>query len=599
LATLHSLKKQKQQAPQLQAYLDAHEALSEKIKLLKKRRVLRPLALVEQVRAAGERLLEAGALLKEKDRILHARLGGMIQPDEIIDALPVTDAVAVCDFFVGQSGTAIHILLRQGNRVIVVPAFSTVFTWEKYGKVLEKLVESRFIHEISLQQRDALLFMGKELHDNLLCNLAKYTYRYLVTQFVFIPDAFLQTLPLGLSLVCGKEMPVPGVTRGDEELFGEVFPLEYVPCLQAVAVSQHQKRPQKITKIVSVADPKGDLPAAFYVAKKLGESIPASIKHVSLNRNTATVEAFLTQARDASIIILGTHGAFNLAAPAASRIIFHDRDWTLEEMVRESPFQNSPVVILSACEVGAIRPGSDAVISGIPGALISAGAACVVASIWPVVDIPVGYLVERLIHYLGHPGYRPSAALFRALRDLRIWKQADILSYCTDLLSQMEADGSADRLPEQYMQLDNFYDFIDSIDHEHPLSGPEMWGGVAVYGSGWSSQAGAFVGGADRTLEIVEMELQRQNVKTLMDRGDNEQAMALVNDLLLQAEGVARARLLEMKAILVWNGGNVANPESSKAEALDLLEQAEFTAEAEQNEQLMRNIDATRQKIML
>ena len=60
-----------------------------------------------------------------------------------------------------------------------------------------------------------------------------------------------------------------------------------------------------------------------------------------------------------------------------------------------------------------------------------------------------------------------------------------------------------------------------------------------------------------------------------------------------------RARTLDALAWAVWLGRDDDARETAKKEALALLEQAEFVAQAELDEQLLRNIKATRQKIEL
>jgi len=261
-------------------------------------------------------------------------------------------------------------------------------------------------------------------------------------------------------------------------------------------VSQHQKRPRKISKILSIANPVEDLPGAQYTAVKLQRSSFKELGSVTLTGSQATSGAFFERARDANVIVLATHGSLNLADPGASSIRFHDRSVSLDEIIRKCRFQSSPIVILSTCEVGALSPLADPTLGLIPGALIAAGAASVIASLWPVVDLSTGYLVERLLHYLAYPGFRPAAALFRALRDLRNWPLEDALRYCAETKKRMEKVGSADRFPLEYIRVDHLQAVLRKMNIPRPFSGPEMWAAFAVYGSGWSAPAGAFVGSA-------------------------------------------------------------------------------------------------------
>jgi hypothetical protein len=164
-------------------------------------------------------------------------------------------------------------------------------------------------------------------------------------------------------------------------------------------------------------------------------------------------------------------------------------------------------------------------------------------SSWPVIDIAAGYLQACLIRRLRHPGHRPAAHLFRALRDLRAWKKDEILDYTAKVLTRMEEDGSADRFANEFIQVDHFYDLIERSDDDHPLSAPEIWGGIAVYGSGWSAPAGAYVG--PNPAEIAEVVLKRQAIRARLDDGKiDDNAIPRLDEFLEFVEGEERARLL-------------------------------------------------------
>lgn len=70
----------------------------------------------------------------------------------------------------------------------------------------------------------------------------------------------------------------------------------------------------------------------------------------------------------------------------------------------------------------------------------------------------------------------------------------------------------------------------------------------------------------------------------------------MLEEILVYAEGMERARTLDALAWAVWLDGSEGAEQAAKKEALALLDEAEFAAQAEQ---LQRNISATRQKIEL
>jgi hypothetical protein len=182
---------------------------------------------------------------------------------------------------------------------------------------------------------------------------------------------------------------------------------------------------------------------------------------------------------------------------------------------------------------------------------------------------------------------------------LKSWEKEAILDHTSEVKKKMEEDGSADRFPEAYIRVDNFYDVTNATEHDQPLSGPEIWGGVAVYGSGWSAPAGAYVGNVAEVMGLPEIIMKRQTIKAQQQKGEFSEALAQLNELLDTVQGAERARLLEMKAQLVWREGDTLCPRADRAEALEFLADAQFTAEAEKDDQLVRNIESTRQKILL
>ncbi|MGH2543871.1 MAG: CHAT domain-containing protein, partial [Ardenticatenaceae bacterium] len=315
----------------------------------------------------------------------------------------------------------------------------------------------------------------------------------------------------------------------------------------------------------------------------------------------ATLENLTAGIGESDVVIISTHGVFNNAHPNESYLQLHDGRWTMADMLGSPSLAKSPVVILSACEIGAIAPTLDELdASGIPGALISAGAASVLASLWPVEDVSAGYIMERFVTYLSYPGYRPAAALFRAVRDARRLEKQAALDYCYDLLEDMERNGLADTQPEQYMMLNNLVEWIEDTDLEHPFANAQAWGGIVIVGSGWSREAGAMVGPASDAIAAIENRLERDRARSLIAEGHFAEARKVLEKLLTQVSyGRERANTLDALAWAVWRGQRKGTEQSARREALELLAEAEFLASADRDDQLLRNIRATRQKIEL
>lgn len=270
----------------------------------------------------------------------------------------------------------------------------------------------------------------------------------------------------------------------------------------------------------------------------------------------------------------------------------------MAQMIEQGAFTHGPVIVLSACEVGSTGVTLDGTTAGgIAGALVSAGAAAVLAASWPVEDVSMSYVVERFVSHLSNRGLRPAAALFRALFDLRRLTAPECLERCRSISDAMEKDGSADSQPESYLMLRNLARWIKKSPLLHPFDNVQLWGGLTVVGSGWGSPAGGMVGGAAEVERLIKGSSQREQARALLGRRRFAEAKALLIDILPIQDGLERASTLEALASATW-GCRVSGAEpAARRETERLLAQAEVLARAEEDEQILRNIDATRKKL--
>lgn len=556
--------------------------------------------LVMELGKAGKAARQSLEALRTDDRILHARLGGTVRPQDLIDVFPLSDPLAIVDLFVTDQATLAHVLTREGNTVPVTQIALGTFTREHALDLINTWNTHLVPLEITERQRQGLAEISSSLHDRLICNLVKKLNRELnIVQIAFIPDLWTASLPLHLSYICSKDITIPGVDVTKAFRLGEAFPIEYAPCLQAVAISQHQKRPRNVSTMISLIDPLSDLPGVRYAAQQIASSLPDTLKHGQYAGNEATLDKLSSNVGSANIVAIGTHGFFDAQDPTNSYLVLYDGQWTVNNIVSRPPFSSSPIFVLSACELGAISPNAWTLVEGpssIPNALLSAGAACVLASLWPVEDIALGYVTERFIIHLGYPGWRPAAALFRAIRDLENLTKQEVVDRCDAVLNQMECDGIDDRIAQSYVLLENLRNMFEESDQANPYASAQLWGGLIIVGSGWGLPAGIVIGGM---APIQVHALRTLQARPLIAQGKFQEAIKPLEDLLPVAEGEERARILESLALARWKSRGQGEDDEVRREALDLLDKAEFAAQADQNEQLVKNINATRQKIKL
>ncbi|HKE16750.1 MAG TPA: CHAT domain-containing protein [Kofleriaceae bacterium] len=536
-------------------------------------------ARAEAVRAAGETVLELGESLRQRDPALAARLGAAVWPEDLVDLLPPGSPVAIVDLVVGHDASLALIVFRRGDRVDVIGSHAPDFTAEHARELLEEWAGGRVAHEISAGQRAALVRISRLLHDRLFCGLARALAALRITQVVLIPDLLVRHLPLHLAHVCDDNVRQvreavrmePPIDQAD--MFCDVFPVEYAACLQSVAVSAPQKRPSSLRSVLSMADPRGDLPATRETARWLRERLPPTIETATHVGRDASLAALACDLPRADIAVMGCHGRFLPDRPLASHLELSDGPWAVEAIMSGDALERAPVVVLSACEVGARAPTVDEIeASGLPGALVSAGAAAVVASLWPVEDVSMSYLVERFVDALSHPGYRPAAALFRAVHLLQRWPLADAIARCAALMRQMEENGSVERSPAQYLMLDTMRERLAEDGAPYPFASAQYWGGVVVVGSGWHQPADGVV--AADPVEVIEATLERGRALGLEREGKAAEALPVLEGLLDVLQGSQRAAVLADLAAITWRGRPAGCTRSARRAARRYLTRA-------------------------
>ncbi len=131
----------------------------------------------------------------------------------------------------------------------------------------------------------------------------------------------------------------------------------------------------------------------------------------------ATVAALQTHAAKADVIHLACHARFRHDNPAFSALHLHDAALTAE-LAETLPLAAAPTVVLSGCETGLAGPSIGDEMTGLVRAFLVAGAARVLASLWPVQD-EITALFMRHFHGALARGQGAAAALRQAQSAVR------------------------------------------------------------------------------------------------------------------------------------------------------------------------------------
>jgi CHAT domain-containing protein len=119
----------------------------------------------------------------------------------------------------------------------------------------------------------------------------------------------------------------------------------------------------------------------------------------------------------ASIVHFACHGVFREPAELSGVLLRND-DILSASDIAAVRLAAGTVVILSACDLGFISPTSDEGM-GVPAALLCAGAATVVASLWACDDLAAALLMAEFHHILTTGLTEPAPALRLAQHRLR------------------------------------------------------------------------------------------------------------------------------------------------------------------------------------
>jgi CHAT domain-containing protein len=173
-------------------------------------------------------------------------------------------------------------------------------------------------------------------------------------------------------------------------------------------------------RLVGLADPTGDLPAAEPEVEGLGKHFnPRRRAYASGSQATF---AFLThEVLGATHVHLACHAKGSFFDSTETGVVLSDRTVTAVELTALGELQTR-LVVVSACQsaLADIVDLPDEALS-IGTAMLASGSACAIASLWPVDDYATALLMVRMYEEMFDNQARPPEALRRAqlwLRDL-------------------------------------------------------------------------------------------------------------------------------------------------------------------------------------
>lgn len=192
----------------------------------------------------------------------------------------------------------------------------------------------------------------------------------------------------------------------------------------ATALRRATERHSSSPTLVGLADPKGNLAAAAPEISEIARTFAAGDVTLAIRRD-ATVGFLQAKAAGADYLHLACHARGGLFDSADAAVELADDTVSAFDLT-ELPALTTRLVAISACQsaLSEIAGTPDEVVS-IGTAMVAAGSACAIASLWSVDDAATALLMVRVYDETRRNGRRPPEALRRAQLWLRALTTAD------------------------------------------------------------------------------------------------------------------------------------------------------------------------------
>lgn len=246
----------------------------------------------------------------------------------------------------------------------------------------------------------------------------------------------------GITLIaCGPIASSPihaasWVIEGRTQSILDQLPVRYGPSASAVVSSLRRlETGEDSIRLLAMGNPESNNPATALPGAE--SEITAIVRKVGASRSrsalreAASAEFLISNSGWATHIHLACHGSAGLF-DGVSRVYLSDRSLDLRgpELL---PVVSARLTVLSACQTGVISNFDmwDEVLS-MGTAFMSAGSACVIASLWEVDDAATALLFTKFYEQLSEDSQSPAFALRDAQLWLRYASRDQILEYLSD-----------------------------------------------------------------------------------------------------------------------------------------------------------------------
>lgn len=281
---------------------------------------------------------------------------------------------------------------------------------------------------------------------------------------------------------------------GHRTYFIDEFAVTYAPSAGALHVAQNRARAADLRSplLVGLAEPLPSSPPLPYARAELDAVARHFVRVRRLVGGDASRVELLRALPEASHVLLACHGAFEASAPLASHLDLAGGDrLEVDELLRSRLFDGVRLVVASACQsaVPSAATLPDEYL-GLASALLAAGAASVLGSLWPVYDLTTALIIDAFMRFhregdpdLDLPPQPPAHALVHAQRWLRDVRAGELADHFDAQIDAPTAFGPGLRLSlAQTLDAAAYFSFLDR-DRQPYADEPITWAGFVLVGA--------------------------------------------------------------------------------------------------------------------
>jgi tetratricopeptide (TPR) repeat protein len=241
---------------------------------------------------------------------------------------------------------------------------------------------------------------------------------------------------------------------GTRRYAADVISLGYAPNARILAVCGERAARLPARPVLLVADPRSDeavdaLPAAVDECETLGRLLPDGDVLARLYHGDATRPAVLYYLHRAAVMHFACHAVADRAQVLDSAVFLAgDGRLTVRDLLRQQ-LPSARLAVLSACSSALIGADLQDEVVSLPSALVQAGVAGVVGSLWAVDDIATAALLARFYELWLTGGTSAPAALAAAQRWLRSATNGEIQDRYPEIDQEPPAGGEGLRWREE------------------------------------------------------------------------------------------------------------------------------------------------------